>query len=67
MTTPATAIHVLRDARESHAILLGSTRVFSVIECWQFGQRAGSVSMNSYAPRLPVTSAKSQSNGIIPL
>jgi hypothetical protein len=52
MTTRATAIHVLRDARESHRDL-GSTRVFSVIECWQFGQRAGSLNMNSYDRRLP--------------
>src|SRR5262249_395489 len=38
--------------------------VFSVMMCLQFGQRAGSLSMNSRAPRLPVTSARIQSNGI---
>src|SRR5262249_25221942 len=36
----------------------GSTKVFSVISCLQFGQRTGSLNMNSYGPRLPATSAK---------
>jgi hypothetical protein len=45
-------------------VSFGSTNVFSVIPCLQFGHRAASVRMNSYGPRLPLTSARIQSNGI---
>src|SRR5262245_21871230 len=36
---------------------VGHQHVLSVISCLQFGQRAGSLNMNSYGPRFPVTSA----------
>src|SRR5262245_24821646 len=41
-----------------------STNVFSVIRYSQFGHRANSPKMNSYGPRLPVTSVSNQSKGI---
>ena len=41
-----------------------STNVFSVTRCLQFGHRTNSLKMNSYGPRLPVTSVNNQSKGI---
>src|SRR5262249_16865223 len=41
-----------------------STNVLSVTRCLQFEHRDNSLKMNSYGPRLPVTSASNQSKGI---